>query len=106
MVLPIADYKKHIHTKNMLQDKSQILELIGKETILKFDFMCDNIMVFKTLSPIRDYKNYEVEVFFESGESFFCYEKLEELIREKQVFEVNESSMEAPDEKELSLIHI
>tara|TARA_R110000803_G_scaffold86304_2_gene152665 strand:+ start:263 stop:547 length:285 start_codon:yes stop_codon:yes gene_type:complete len=74
--------------------EKKVIKLIGKETALGFSFTSENIFTYETLIPtmndvfLSDNFIYSVTVFNNNGDTFFKHEKLEDLIKESEVLDV------------------
>ena len=74
--------------------EKKVIKLIGKETALSFSFTSENIFTYETLIPtmndvfLSDNFIYSVTVFNNNGDTFFKHEKLEDLIKESEVLDV------------------
>ena len=73
----------------ILKNQQEVIDFIGKETVLKFDYIADNIATFKTCI-IRNDNIYEVALFFEEGMTFFNYDNFYNFMEQMQVFTVYE----------------
>lgn len=80
-----------------LKTEEQVLELIGKDTALKFECFVDGVMDYKTVLPVLvdgNYVNYLICLFYEDLQPFLKYETLSSLSKFKifEVIEVLETS--------------
>jgi len=76
-----------------LKTEQQVIDLVGKETTLKFDFMSDEVMTYTTLVPfIKDgmVRNYKISFFYEELQDIFCYDNLSNFLSNFQIFELIE----------------
>jgi len=74
-----------------LTTEKECLDLIGKDSIFKFDYACDGVLSYKSVTPTindGDYKQVTFEVFYDVSDSFFSYDTLENILYKKQLFEV------------------
>ena len=74
-----------------LKTQEDCINFIGKETIVKFDYASDNMLIYKSVTPIEideEYVNFELSIFCGDGDTFFCYEPLGKLMFKKQIFEL------------------
>mgnify|MGYP006928231075 CR=1 FL=1 len=75
-------------------NKKEVIELIGKETVLKFSFCHDGCFYFETLVPIisddEEMFVYGVEVYTDeqSNDIFHDFNTLDDIVRENQLAEV------------------
>lgn len=75
-----------------IQNEGDIINLIGYETILKFDFLSDSIMTFNTISPINidgNYVNFQIEFFIEddiTSLEFFNYDSFSNFLLKYKIF--------------------
>lgn len=75
-----------------LKTEQEVLELIGKDTALKFECFMDNVIDYKTVVPVLvngNYVNYLISLFYKDLDSFLNYETLDGLSRFR-IFEVIE----------------
>ena len=70
-----------------LKSQQEVIDFIGKETVLKFDYIADNIATFRTCITY-DNDIYEVALFFEEGMAFFNYDNFANFLEQMQVFRV------------------
>ena len=78
-----------------LKTEEQVIDLVGKETTLKFEFMSDSVITFVTLVPfIKDgeLKRYKVSLFYEELQDFFAYDNLSNFLSNFQIFELIEEN--------------
>jgi hypothetical protein len=62
-----------------------------KNTMFKFDIVCDGIANYKTLNPFLydgTYIHFEISFFIED-KPFLCYDNLSNFLSDMQIFEVN-----------------
>ena len=78
---------------NQLTKEAEVINLIGYETPLKFEFVSDNIFTFKTVIPSQenDIVFYEIEFFSNPNESleFFAYDSFSNFLLKYQIHTVN-----------------
>ena len=78
----------------------EVRKLVGLNTILKFDYLVDNIVEYKTVQPSLvdgNYINYKLSFFYEDCDTIFDYDTLDGFLGTMQVFEVTEISDSAAD---------
>ena len=75
--------------------KKTVLELIGKETILKFIYYNEGCFYYETLLPIIPHKDsdediyvYGVGVYCKGGTFLNAYESLKDIVRRNHLLEV------------------
>ena len=68
-----------------MKNQQEVIDFIGKETVLKFDYASDNIATFKTCIAEENII-YEVALFFEEGMTFFNYDSFNNFLEIMQVF--------------------
>ena len=73
----------------ILKNQQEVIDFIGKETVLKFDYIADSIVTFKTCIT-RNNNIYEVALFYEEGMTFFNYDNFYNFMEQMQVFTVYE----------------
>ena len=74
-----------------LKTEQEVIDLIGKETILKFDFMSEGLLAYDTVVPKiidGDLISYEITFFYKELKDFFCYDSLSNFLSEFQIFEL------------------
>ena len=74
-----------------IKTEEDVIKLIGLKTILKFEYMVDNLMSYTTLIPIDDNGNlikYKIELFYKDLQCVFAYDNLEGFLSEFQIFEL------------------
>jgi len=79
-----------------LKTEQEVIDLVGGETTLKFEFMSDNLMTYTTLVPfIKDgeLKIYKVSLFYEDLQDVFAYDALiGGFLSDFQIFELTEEN--------------
>ena len=108
--------KDRLQLQTVLKHEDSIKNFIGRKTVLKFDFMSDNIAKYKTVTPIKInpnkeddinsyFVNYEIEFFVEDGRELFCYDTLSEFLDRHQIYEVFEVPMEITNLEQREIIY-
>ena len=90
-----------------LKTEKEVIDLVGEETTLKFEFMSDNLMTYKTLVPFikdGDLKRYKISLFYEDLQDIFAYDNLSNFLSNFQIFELIEEN-ECCKNKEVVLYH-
>ena len=74
--------------------KKQFIELLGKETILKFELLSEGVVGYETVMPKFNgnwYVNYRVELFYnENVTGLHCYNTLDMLLNEMEIYSIVE----------------
>tara|TARA_R110000782_G_scaffold3392_1_gene12481 strand:+ start:203 stop:490 length:288 start_codon:yes stop_codon:yes gene_type:complete len=73
--------------------KQQIMDFIGHESVLEFQFMSDGVVGYKTVMPeleTGNYYHYEIEFFFESLSECFRFDNFSSFLRQLQIHTVIE----------------
>ena len=83
-----------------MKNQQEVIDFIGKETVLKFDYASDNIATFKTCIADENII-YEVALFFEKGMTFFNYDSFNNFLEIMQVFTVYELCQERNTRKKI-----
>ena len=83
-----------------MKNQKEVIDFIGKETVLKFDYASDNIATFKTCI-VDENIIYEVALFFEEGMTFFNYDSFNNFLETMQVFTVYELCQERNTRKKI-----
>ena len=72
--------------------EKKVIKLIGKKTVLKFKFACDNTLYYETVVPNmgdfmggEDINTFLVSFYYERGGLFFAYDTLENILEHKQL---------------------
>ena len=73
----------------ILKNQEEVIKFIGKETALKFDYIADNIVTFKTCL-VNNNNIYEVALFYEDGKIFYNYDNFKDGLQDMHVFSVYE----------------
>jgi len=81
-----------------IQNETDIIKLIGYETILKFSFISDGMMTYETLAPdprCQDLYNYEIVFFIEEGTQpeFFCYDSFSNFLLKYKIYQLEKICM-------------
>tara|TARA_R110000782_G_scaffold256703_1_gene345808 strand:+ start:365 stop:670 length:306 start_codon:yes stop_codon:yes gene_type:complete len=78
-----------------LENEQAILNLIGKDSAVKFEHLLDGVIRFETVLPKLiggNHTEFRIDVFYEEMDGFFndilAYETLEFAMNKRQVFEV------------------
>jgi len=80
-----------------LENEQAIINLLGKNDTLKFVFATDGVLTYETAIPklIEDQAvHFKLEVFYEILDSFFCYERVSDVVTRKKVFRLESISMD------------
>tara|TARA_R110000772_G_scaffold237560_1_gene349447 strand:- start:204 stop:506 length:303 start_codon:yes stop_codon:yes gene_type:complete len=78
-----------------LKTEQEVIDLVGRETTLKFEFMSDNLMTYSTLVPFikdEELKRYKVSLFYEDLQDVFAYDNLIGFLSDFQIFELIEEN--------------
>ena len=73
--------------------KKQIIELVGKDTVLELHCIIDSVMDYRTVIPqLRDgeYINYKVSFFYEEHKVIFKHDTLSGFLEDFQIYELTE----------------
>mgnify|MGYP003669624001 FL=1 len=85
-----------------LTTESEVVSLIGYETVLKFHFISEGVFTFKTLTPKEDIV-YEIEMF--SGEDkdieFFDYDSFSNFLLSYQIHSLTAVNIDGQTRTEL-----
>ena len=76
-----------------LVNEQAVVNILGKDTVMKFECMMDNVITYKTPYPkwIKDSLTfYELDVFLNDCDSFCDYEKVTDLTFKREVFRLVE----------------
>ena len=71
--------------------EKKVIKLIGKKTVLKFKFACDSILYYETVVPDmgdfigEDINTLLVSFYYEQTDTFFAYDTLENILKDKQL---------------------
>ena len=74
-------------------EKKQIIELVGKDTVLEFQCMVDSVMEYKTVIPQLvggEYIDYKIMLFHEMLQPIFRSDTLSGFLDKFQIFELAE----------------
>ena len=72
-----------------LKNQQEVINFIGKKTALKFDYIADNIVTFKTCL-VNNNNIYEVALFYEESQIFYNYDNFKDSLHRMQVYTVYE----------------
>jgi len=73
--------------------KTEVIELVGKDTVFEFQYMVDSLMEYKTVIPqLRDgyYIHYKVSLFHKTLQPIFRSDTLTGFLDAFQIFELAE----------------
>ena len=74
--------------------KKQFIELLGKETILKFELLSEGVVGYETVMPKFNgnwYVNYRVELYYsQNAVGLHCYNTIEDLLNQMEIYSVVE----------------
>tara|TARA_R110000772_G_scaffold170027_1_gene281931 strand:+ start:602 stop:874 length:273 start_codon:yes stop_codon:yes gene_type:complete len=84
--------------------KKQLIELLGKDTILKFNLLCEGIVEYETVTPHFDggwFVSHRIELKYKSQDvlGLHCYSSLKDLLNQMRVFSVVEIKDSTKNEK-------
>lgn len=89
----------------MNEELKLILESVGLDLTLKFSFIADDVITYKSVIPIavkyngnEDIAFVEVSVFYDNNKSYMCYEQIDEVVNDNQVFEIKFVSINYKEE--------
>ena len=80
-----------------LKTRQDIINLIGNDTVLKFDYMSDRVAYFKSLtyqdSEDDDYHKFVVAFFYDEYQDLFCYDTLDGFLKKFPIYQVHKVYM-------------
>ena len=80
-----------------INNEGDIINLIGVDTVMKFIFVCDGIIAFKTIKPILvdgAYYNFEIDFFIDEEDDcveFFCYSSFSDFLIKYKIYQLKYS---------------
>lgn len=86
--------------QTVLKHEESIKDLIGRNTVFKFEFMTDGIARYRTVTPSKDFKEYSIELFIPECGEVFCYDTFNGFLYKYQIFEVKEINRGLKNDKD------
>ena len=73
--------------------RQQVIDIVGKDTVLEFHCIIDNVMDYRTVIPqlvSGEYIHYKVSFFYEDLREFFRHDTLSGFLDQFQIYELTE----------------
>lgn len=94
---------KDLEIKKEFKTSKEVIDLLGEETFLKFDFFTENTIYFKNLQPCfvdGMICNFEIS-FYLKDDTFYKYQKLGDLLYKNTICDLNLVNEETHERTEL-----